>query len=56
MGRLASVCAICGRTGVDVHTCRICGSTVCSRDFLPDVGVCARCMRRGLWVSDSGEG
>ncbi|MDI6820272.1 MAG: hypothetical protein QMC89_05150 [Candidatus Hodarchaeaceae archaeon] len=56
MGEIASTCAICGRTTVDIRTCRVCGVTVCSRCFLPDIGVCAKCMRRGLWVSDRGPG
>jgi len=56
MGRLASTCVICGRTGVDIHTCGVCGATVCARCFMPDVGVCVRCMRKGLWVSDRGPG
>ncbi|MEM2890342.1 MAG: hypothetical protein QW786_01235 [Candidatus Hadarchaeum sp.] len=54
MGRIASTCAICGRTSYDVHRCGICGATVCSRDFVNDIGVCTRCLRKGLWISDKG--
>ncbi|MBC7219251.1 MAG: hypothetical protein H5T49_03865 [Hadesarchaea archaeon] len=54
MGRIASTCAICGRTSYDVHRCGICGATVCSRDFVSDIGVCTRCLRKGLWIGDRG--
>lgn len=54
MGKVAGTCAICGRTTVDIRTCGVCKAAVCSRCFVQDIGVCARCLRRGLWVSDSG--
>ncbi|MCJ7720292.1 MAG: hypothetical protein MUO36_02370 [Candidatus Hadarchaeum sp.] len=56
MGKVATVCAICGRVTIDVYRCGICGETVCSSCFARDVNVCARCMRRGLWVGDRGPG
>ncbi|HMK54341.1 MAG TPA: orotate phosphoribosyltransferase [Methanobacteriaceae archaeon] len=43
---IPGICRICGRPG-KMHTCKMCGSSVCSRCYDAQKGICQLC-RRGL--------
>lgn len=53
MGKITGTCSVCGKTGVEVFKCRVCGEVACLRCFMNDINVCTRCLRRGLWVGES---
>ncbi len=38
-----ALCAICGGPALPAYTCMLCGSIVCSKDFVPEKGLCRRC-------------
>lgn len=40
--KVTGLCAVCGRPGI-LHTCSICGTTVCERHIDHGSGVCVRC-------------
>ncbi|KUO42355.1 MAG: hypothetical protein APU95_02265 [Hadesarchaea archaeon YNP_N21] len=56
MGKLTGKCAVCGREGVELRRCNVCGAMVCPRCFITDIKACVQCMRKGLWVGDRSPG
>lgn len=38
---MATLCYICGRLAT--HSCRLCGKSVCSKDYDSKTGLCANC-------------
>lgn len=40
--KVAGLCAICERPGV-LHSCALCGRTVCERHVDPATSICASC-------------
>ncbi|WP_370004958.1 orotate phosphoribosyltransferase [Methanothermobacter sp. KEPCO 2] len=40
--QLKGICSLCGRADF-LHTCRLCGSMVCSGCYSAELGVCKLC-------------